>query len=522
MNTEYYQHKGTKLGQIVPDIQLPEAAALIRVRGLCDHTRAVQPGLLFLALKGAKFDATKHFDDAVERGAVAILFQPNKKKQHGQVQFLGKVPLIAVNKLDALISQLATDFYPLSQSSLTLIGVTGTNGKTSVVWLLYRLLKLSSNEVLRRVGAIGTLGTVDFKGTCLVDGAEPRLTTPNRLGLQKILHDFVNRGVAVAAMEASSHGLTQGRVEGLPFNLAVFTNLSHEHLDYHGDIESYREAKASLFQLPGLAKAVINIDDDFGSQLVKRLRQQGHLQQLYSYSVSDRGEADIYVASREGQRLAIVCWAGEMEIQLPENSFEAIEVNISNLLAAIGVACALGMELDDIVASIGQIEAVPGRLQRIANDRGIQIFLDYAHTADALSKVLKQLKESYQGRLIAVFGCGGDRDKSKRSPMVEQALKYADRVILTTDNPRTESPKKILDDMRNGRKLDSQLRLEADRAKAIKQALDMARSGDTVILAGKGAECYQLVGEQYEPFSDSEQVTKWLSLDKPGLTFRSN
>ena len=459
------------------------------VAGLQIDSRLLTPGDVFIALPGEHHDGRNYLADAVGAGAVAVIAERGLSDiQH---QAAGKVPVVEVDNLAARVGAIAAAFFRHPADAMVTVGVTGTNGKTTTSRILAQLLRVQ----LGSCGVVGTLGAT--LGDETVEAAN---TTPDALSLQRQLADWRDQSVKGAVLEVSSHSLVQGRVGGMHFNTAVFTNLSHDHLDYHGDMASYGLAKSLLFQSPGLDAAIINRDDDFADSLSAVLAPGV---ELIEYSLKP-GRAAVscgeiaYHDSGLETRIHTPWGGGLLHSPL------AGDFNLSNLLAAISAACMAGLPLDRALEEVPRLSGVDGRMQYVPNDRDLQIVVDYAHTPDALANALRALRAHTGGRLHCVFGCGGDRDREKRPVMGRIASRHADRVIVTSDNPRGEDPLAIIDDIVAG--MDEGVDIEPDRAAAIALAIRTAEAGDCVLVAGKGHEAYQQVGAERLPFSDSAHI----------------
>lgn len=462
------------------------------IRELTLDSRNVRPGDLFLAVPGAVVDGREHIADALARGAAAVAYE----EQGATVLPLTDVPLIPVKGLIAQLSDIAGRFYGEPSRQLNLIGVTGTNGKTSVTQLVAQALDILG----QRCGLIGTLGT-GFNG----DLQSGRLTTPDPIAVQSTLYDLKKAGAKAVAMEVSSHALEQGRVAALAFDIAVMTNLSRDHLDYHGSMQAYEAAKAKLFAWPTLRAQVVNLDDAFGRRLAgvfARQRNSEHSEtRLFSYSLEDDA-ASLYCRQAhfddDGVRAIIVTAQGERTLR----SQLLGRFNLSNVLAAVATLLALDYTLDEILKVTPRLQGPVGRMQRLGGGDKPLVVVDYAHTPDALEKVLEALRPHVRGQLLCLFGCGGDRDRGKRPLMAEVAERLADRVLVTDDNPRSEAPQRIFDDIRPGFARAETVEFVAGRGQAIARLLASATADDVVVLAGKGHEDYQeICGERY-PFSD--------------------
>lgn len=480
-------------------VQLP-AALEHEIHGLCLDSRKVQAGDLFVALAGSVSDGKHYIEQAVAAGAVAVLYEaePNQDSAVGVGQ--NGIAHIALVALRNKLGYIAERFYGMPSQHLWMIGVTGTNGKTTCSQLLAQCL----DGVTHRCGVIGTLGN-GFPGA-LDAGTH---TTPDAVSVHALLADLHARGASSVCMEVSSHALVQRRVAGVAFDLALFTNLSRDHLDYHGDMNAYGAAKAALFDFPELSIAIINHDDSFGQALLRRLQSAvdaGRDLLLLSYGL-EQGDvcAKAIVQQRDGMLIDAVTPAGEVQLR----SRLIGRFNASNLLAVLACLLQSGMDLAQAAARLTQCQAVPGRLEGFAGS-SIQpvVVVDYAHTPDALEQALLALREHAQGQLWCVFGCGGDRDRGKRALMGAVAERLADRIVVTDDNPRHEDPQRIIDDILSGMRL--RPLVQRDRRAAIHFAIHEAGQGDTVLVAGKGHEDYQQIGDERLPFSDRALVRELL------------
>lgn len=458
------------------------------IRELSLDSRKVRPGDLFLAVPGLKVDGRTHIADALKRGAAAVAYEV----EGASVLPITDVPLIPVKGLAGQLSAIAGRFYGEPSRRLNLIGVTGTNGKTSVTQLVAQALDLLG----QRCGIVGTLGTGFFEA--LHSGLH---TTPDPIAVQATLADLKHAEARAVAMEVSSHGLEQGRVKAVEFDVAVFTNLSRDHLDYHGTMEAYGAAKAQLFAWPDLRCRVINLDDAFGRELA----DGQSLPKLITYSLLDKS-ASLYCRDAHfddhGVRATLVTAQGE---HLLRSSLLG-RFNLSNLLAAIGGLLGLEYALDEILKVLPQLVGPVGRMQRLGGGTQPLVVVDYAHTPDALEKVLEALRPHAKGRLLCLFGCGGDRDRGKRPLMAEVAERLADVVLVTDDNPRSEASAQIFDDIRPGFSAAAPVRFVPGRGPAISEFIASAQAEDVVLLAGKGHEDYQEIDGQRHPFSDLDQA----------------
>lgn len=464
------------------------------IRELTLDSRNVRPGDLFLAVPGNKVDGRAHIADALKRGAAAVAYEV----EGATVLPMTDVPLIPVKGLIAQLSDIAGRFYGEPSRLVNLVGVTGTNGKTSITQLVAQAL----DALGEHCGLIGTLGT-GFHGA-LQSG---RLTTPDPIAVQSTLYDLKKAGAHAVAMEVSSHALDQGRVAALDFDIAVLSNLSRDHLDYHGSMQAYAAAKARLFAWPGLKCRVLNLDDAFGRELA----EQAHDSRLITYSLSD---ASATLCCRDahfddhGVRATLVTAHGEYSLRSPLLG----RFNLSNVLAAVGVLMGMAYPLDDILKAMRNVEGPAGRMQRLGGSDKPLVVVDYAHTPDALDQVLQALRPHAKGQLLCLFGCGGDRDSGKRPLMAQVAERLADRVLVTDDNPRSEDPQRIFDDIRAGFSSAANATFVAGRGAAIAQLIASASLDDVVVLAGKGHEDYQEIDGERQPFSDLQQAEQALAI----------
>jgi UDP-N-acetylmuramoyl-L-alanyl-D-glutamate--2,6-diaminopimelate ligase len=451
------------------------------IERLSSDSRRCGPGVAFLAYRGEKADGRRHIPDALARGAAAVVWE---KAEGFSWDGAWRVPNIGIEALKQRAGELAGDFYGRPSQALWICGVTGTNGKTSCSQWLAALLAKSGT----RTAVIGTLGS-GYPGR--LSGAGN--TTPDAIELQERLAGFRRDGALAVAMEVSSHGLVQGRVNGVRFACALFTNLSHDHLDYHGSMQAYAAAKSRLFEMPGLEAAVLNLDDTLGRELARKTRARSIRTVGYALDAPPEG-VDEYLAL-EGDTI-VSSW-GRAPLQVNAVG----RFNTANALGVLGCLLVKGLPIAEAAPLLGELPAVPGRMQKVA-ERPL-VVIDYAHTPDALEKVLGVLRPvaaARRGRLIAVFGAGGDRDPGKRPLMGAVAARLADRVILTSDNPRSEAPETIIAAIAAGVGRDCEI--EPDRSRAIADAIVGASDEDVVLLAGKGHENYQEARGVRIAFSD--------------------
>jgi UDP-N-acetylmuramoyl-L-alanyl-D-glutamate--2,6-diaminopimelate ligase len=466
------------------------------VTGITADSRRVAPQVAFAAYPGAARDGRAFIDDAITRGAAAVLFEARGFDWNAG----WRVPHIAVADLRSRVGFIASAVHGRPSQALWVVGVTGTNGKTSCTrWTAQALTRCGRPAVVA-----GTLGNGR------IDALRPSAnTTPDACLLHELLAAWRRDGAAAVAMEVSSHGLDQGRVNGVAFDVALFTNLTRDHLDYHASMAAYGEAKARLIQWPGLRAAVINAGDAFGRELIVRART--HRQKVVTYGAEN---ADI-----SATRVRIAPSGMEIAVSTPQGRGELVTAlagafNVQNLLGVLGVLLASDVALDAALDALAHVTPPPGRMERFGGGADPLVIVDYAHTPDALAQVLSSLRPGVVdgGRLVCVFGCGGDRDRGKRPQMGAVAGRLADRVIVTNDNPRSEDPRAIADDIGEGlRTAQTEWLVELDRAQAIERALDDAREGDVIVLAGKGHEDYQETNGERLPFSDRDTVANALA-----------
>jgi murE/murF fusion protein len=455
----------------------------LKFSSITADSRKVKAGALFLAYPGVHSDGRNYIAQAIQAGAAAVAWESRDFAWNPAWQ----VANVGVSGLKDQVSEIAAEYYGQPSQKLHMVGVTGTNGKTSVSqWIAQALTAIGQKTAV--IGTIGN-GFVDAQN-------EASNTTPDAILLQGMLADFATQGAKAVAMEVSSHGLHQGRVNSVQFDVAVLTNLSRDHLDYHETMEEYAAAKELLFTWPGLGISVINADDAFGQRIAAKLKMQSKALLTYGVSQGDVLATDLKL-HQHGLTMHVTTPQGDAIVSASVLG----RFNAYNVLAVLATLLALKVSLSEAVAAIAKIKPVAGRMQQFGGDCKPLVVVDYAHTPDALEKVLATLREQVQGKLICVFGCGGDRDAGKRPLMGRVAAKLADRLIVTSDNPRSEDPADIIRQVVSG--IDGAYLAEADRATAIKQAVQSARGGDIVLIAGKGHEDYQEIAGVKTPFSDA-------------------
>ena len=443
-------------------------------------SRKIKQGDVFIALEGSIVDGHTFISKAIENGAKTILVEKDVDKVEGINYFL-------VDGLREKMGIIASNFYGYPQNQLKIVGVTGTNGKTTTTYILESIL--GEKNVAR-------IGTVEYKiGDEIIPAPN---TTPSSLEIIKICKKALEKNIKYLIMEVSSHGLDIGRVNMLRFEAGIFTNLTLDHLDYHKTMENYYLAKRKLFDLVKDKKnSIINIDDEYGKKYLEYTNG-------ISYGIGQGDiQGEIKQITREGQEVTIKIFEKEYKINLRLLG----RYNLSNLLGAIGAVKTLGLSDEEIISKIPLIHGAPGRFEPVKIDRDFTVIVDYAHTGDALENILKSINEFKTNRVITVFGCGGDRDKTKRPIMGGIAEKYSDIVIVTSDNPRTEDPEEIIKDIVVGLTKENHI-IEIHREKAIEKAISLAEKNDIILIAGKGHENYQVIGREKIHFDDKEEVIK--------------
>ncbi|HEY9741925.1 MAG TPA: UDP-N-acetylmuramoyl-L-alanyl-D-glutamate--2,6-diaminopimelate ligase [Coleofasciculaceae cyanobacterium] len=490
----------------IPNIvQMPSHPALeAEVKGVCTNSHACQPGDLFIGMPGTRVDGGEFWESAIASGAIAALISPQAAEKHpplAQGESGESACVISASDMNTACAQAAAAFYDYPAKQLKLIGVTGTNGKTTTTHLIEFLIAHTQLPT----ALFGTLYArwPGFEQTAVH-------TTPFAVELQQQLKSAVEAGCQLGVMEVSSHALAQGRVMGCPFEVAVFTNLTQDHLDFHRDLDDYFAAKALLFSPDYLqGRAVINVDDAYGRQLVGQL----HPEQIWRYSVQN-ASADLWTSNLNYEPTGVSGMlhtpVGEVPFSLPLVG----QYNLSNMLAAVGAVLHLGLNLESVVEALPHFPGVPGRMERvqIQPEQDVSVIVDYAHTPDSLENLLKAARPFIPGKMICVFGCGGDRDRTKRPKMGKIAAELADVAVVTSDNPRTEDPNRILQDILEGIPSSVEPIVICDRATAIRTAILEAKPGDGVLIAGKGHEDYQILGTEKIHFDDREQAREALSV----------
>jgi UDP-N-acetylmuramoyl-L-alanyl-D-glutamate--2,6-diaminopimelate ligase len=501
-----------QLAQLIEGLQIKDVHGTLTgdIKHISHNSKTIGSDGLFVALKGSRANGHDYIPEAIASGATALIIEEDTPVDKD-------VSIIKVPDARVALATVADCFYQHPSRKLTVIGITGTNGKTTISYLLESILKASGYHP-------GVIGTIDYRYGQQHQAAPN--TTPNALDLQMIMRKMLDAKTSHLILEVSSHALEQHRVEAINFDIAVFSNLSPEHLDYHGTMEQYGKAKELLFthyinqSSKERTYAVINYDDPLGRTLCTRTNAQ-----LFRYGSKEGIELSLKDTTLTSDGLSFLVNTPQGEVEFKASLIGRF--NIANILAAVGTAMAHDIPLESIRKGITQVHSIPGRLERIPNEIGLTILVDYAHTSDALEHVLATLKDLHPRRLITVFGCGGDRDTTKRGPMGDTATRKSDLAIITSDNPRTEDPHDIIEEITAG--IDHSITtyydvdglpdadqctgysIIADRRAAIRTAVNLTKPGDILLVAGKGHEDYQIIGNKRYHFSDREEITHALS-----------
>lgn len=488
-----------QLQQLLPEQVIPQA---INSRGLLTgltiDSREVKPGMAFLACRGEQVNGADYIDQALAKGAAAVLIDASQSLADPTVS------IVAVERLEQRLGELADRFYGQPSQMLNVVGITGTNGKTSTSHFLAQALNSLGHPA-------AVMGTVGYGLLNQLQAASH--TTPDVVRVHQMMAEMKAAGAEQLLMEVSSHALDQHRVDRVNFDQAVFTNLTRDHLDYHGDMQAYGDAKARLFSDYGIRQAVLNLDDPFVGQLLDRIPAGVHISGFGLAPSEQARRLSENMICMERYHLTTEGIWGEMSTpkgRLPFKSSVIGRFNLSNLMATVAVLQGQGFENEQIAHALHAINGVAGRMETVADDSGRLVVIDYAHTPDALDKALATLREHVQGQLWCVFGCGGNRDKGKRPLMAAAAEKRADSIVVTSDNPRSESADAIINDVVAGFSRNAVVRTIVDRAEAIRYVLQQADAGDVVLVAGKGHEDYQEVDGVRHHFSDRETIAACL------------
>ncbi|WP_129596445.1 UDP-N-acetylmuramoyl-L-alanyl-D-glutamate--2,6-diaminopimelate ligase [Anaerophilus nitritogenes] len=484
-----------KIDQLMKGLKITKITGKkdIQVIGIAYDSRKVKEGYAFVAIAGFKTDGHEYIDQAVKNGAKVVIVQKH-------IDFIEGVTIIQVENSRKVLAYISSHFYYDPIKTMNLIGVTGTNGKTTITHLIKSILQ--KNHV-----ATGLIGTIAHE--ILDKKYKANNTTPESLDLHKLFKEMVDKEVNTCVMEVSSHSLDLDRVAGIPYKIGVFTNLTPDHMDFHETIENYKKAKTKLFYQTTKAN-IINIDDPYGKEIAQEVNRLDT--KLITYGIYD--QADIYAkdieTSSKGTTFTLMTpqFSGKISIQTPGM------FSVYNALAAMGVCYVLGYSFEEIKIGIESVK-VPGRFETVPDTKEHNIIVDYSHTPDALKNALHTIKDFVEGRIITVFGCGGDRDKTKRPMMGEVAGKISDYCVITSDNPRSEDPDKIMKDIEVGIKRTScKYKMIEDRKEAIKEAIKMSKPEDVILIAGKGHETYQILKDKIIDFDDKAVASEILREEK--------
>lgn len=465
------------------------------VNDLQNDSRAIQPGDAFIAYPGAQVDGRQYIMQARRQGAVAILYEPTQLNFELPLD----IPCVPIPHVVEKLAAIASHFYDHPTRKLAVTGITGTNGKTTIAYQLAQAHQLLGQDA----AYIGTLGQGPVHALSALNN-----TTPDGLCLQRLFRQYCDNQIKQVAMEVSSHALSLHRVDGIDFRQAIFTNLTRDHLDFHHSMENYAQAKGRLFAWPDLQQAILNLDDPYSTYMADQVK--GDTSILY-YSMQN--PADVWVKSWQMSLLGTF-----MEVESPFGVHQ-IEIaalgrfNMYNALAIFTSLLVAGYPVDEVEAVMPRLRAAPGRLEVVGESPCVVV--DYAHTPDALANALQTLQQVKKGKLWVIFGCGGDRDKGKRPVMGQVAQQYADQLVVTSDNPRSEDPEQIIDDIFQGIKAGKPAVRQIDRAMAIREAIESANREDIILIAGKGHEDYQQIGQVKYPFSDQAIAREVLCHLKP-------
>jgi UDP-N-acetylmuramoyl-L-alanyl-D-glutamate--2,6-diaminopimelate ligase len=504
----------TNLSRILKDLPDSDVSGdqNLEIKGVAYDSREVKPGYLFVALRGHQLDGHDYIQEAVRKGAVAVVAERFEAIE-------GQVTKVKVDDSRRALSKVAVRFYTSPFNAMNLIGITGTNGKTTISYLLESILETAGAKP-------GVLGTIAYRFSGNTRPAP--VTTPESLDVMRLMREMADGGATDVIMEVSSHALDQGRVQDCPFRVGIFTNLSRDHLDYHKTMEAYFTAKSRLFVGLGVGRqgygphAIINVDDPYGRRLVSMTKAR-----VWTYGLDAKCQVrgELISADRTGIRVRLVTPAGSI---VTKSSLMG-HFNSYNIVAAAAAGLALNVSLETIAEGVARLKVVPGRLEVVQNRRSLTLVVDYSHTPDALLKAMEALKPYAEGRLITIFGCGGDRDRGKRYDMGLLAGKHSDLVFITSDNPRSEDPLSIVKEIETGTKkaglkllawpvshnhISRGYFLEVDRRAAIRKAVSLADPKDVVLIAGKGHEDYQIIGKEKRHFDDREEAAQ-AALERP-------
>lgn len=460
----------------------------VNIAGIAYHSQKVKPNFLFVAIDGSKTSGTKFIDEALMKGAVAVA--------SSQANLINspRTTYVQVENPRIFLARIANKFYNYPTQMVNLIGITGTNGKTTTAYLAKSILDTAG----KTSGLLGTIRHFDGENWLKAEN-----TTPESLDIIQILAKLVQKGLKYCILEVSSHGLELNRVFGLRFQVGVFTNLTQDHLDFHKTLEAYKKAKLKLFsELDRDAFAIVNKDDSVSDEINKTTKAR-----IIYYSLKNQTEITAKILTLAPNTTNTILRIDGKEVRVDLRLIGCH--NVYNLMAAAGVGLACQIPLNTIKAGIEKVKVIPGRLEPVENNKGIVVFVDYAHSPDALKNLITTAREFSKKRVLVLFGCGGNRDQTKRPIMGRIATEQADQVVITSDNPRQEDPNKIIEDIKVGINK-SNFEIIPDRYAAIKRILLLAKTGDTVLIAGKGHEDYQIIGDEKKHFDDRAIVKRIL------------
>lgn len=479
-----------------------ELTQTVAISSMTLDSRKVSPGCLFVAIKGHAVDGRQFIPTAIEQGASAVVAQSDENNKQGSIKLIHLVPVVYIDQLAEKLSEIAGRFYRAEQRTMQLVGITGTNGKTTISQIIAQWATLLDTPA-------GVMGTT---GNGLLTDLKPALnTTGSPIEIQQTLSELESVGAKLTALEISSHGLVQNRVNALSFDVAVFTNLSRDHLDYHGDMENYAEAKKLLFTSHQPTHSIINADDAVGCAWLKEMPHAVSVslnQESVSFHAGKKVFATSVTYSTEGIQLSLSSDWGDAALSVPLIG----AFNASNILVAFATLLSLGYDIKKLAEAAPKLTAVIGRMELFSSESKAKVVVDYAHTPDALEKAIQALRVHCDGKLWCIFGCGGDRDTGKRPMMAAIAEQQADVIILSDDNPRSEDPTIITKDMLSGLKEPKSAYVIHDRFEACQFALSQADKKDIILLAGKGHEDYQVLSNKTIHYSDRESAQKLLGL----------
>jgi len=471
------------LSEIIPNIDPQQNC---QITGLSLDTRTLQPGNVFFAYPGTHSDGRDHINTAIEKKASAIIIEPDSQNEQSTIP---TIPTIPIKNLRSQISSIASNYYNTPSRKLNITAITGTNGKSTIAYALQQCLS-QNNISTAMVGTLGYGTTTNLKTSTL--------TTPDAIQTQALLAEFLDQNITHVIMEASSHALDQHRLSAIDINHAIFTNLSHEHLDYHGNLQHYGEAKEKLFSQYTLSTATINQDDEFGQHLTTQYNSHYPIYTYSTHSNNAKISAHNIQLTANGISAEINTPWGEATLQSPLLGL----FNLSNLLATLSQLNLLKIPFQQTINALQNITHIPGRMQAFGGNTKPHVFIDFAHTPDALKNALITLQTHFNKPITVIFGCGGERDTEKRSQMGSIASRFCERIILTDDNPRSEDPAAIINQILSGITDEKIVTIEHDRKLAIQNAINNASPSDIILIAGKGIEHYQIIGSHKYEFSD--------------------